>query len=441
HQAMDVVGMFKPVTKWATSVINPHNIPEIVRKAFKLAETEKPGACHIELPEDIAAMDVSGEAPLPIRKIRRPVCDSKVFNQGLELIRSAKRPIILAGNGAIRKRASKQLRLFAETNGISVINTFMGKGAVDRNAPECLFTAGLQSRDHVSCAIDRADLVIAIGYDLVEYHPRLWNDGGNKKIVHIDFLPAETDKDYAPELEIIGDIAHTLWMLNERTDEEPLGFDLAVNAGYREEMQKDFDEYKDDTTEGSIRPQKVLSDVRAVLGEADILLSDVGAHKMWIARYYQCNDPNTCLISNGFCSMGFALPGAMAAQMVNPGKKVMAICGDAGFLMNVQDMETIRRLELPVVCMIWEDHQYGLIAWKQQNHFGKHTDLAFTNPEFVKLAESFGWEGYRVNNAADLKPTLEKAYESKVPALIVLPIDYRENDLLTKRLGSIPCSI
>ncbi len=440
HQNMDVVAMFKPVTKWATPVINAENIPEIVRKAFKLAENEKPGACHIELAEDIADTEVEG-TPLRSERLRRPVPDDSVVDRAMALIREAKQPVILAGNGAIRKRSSRQLRAFCDQTGIPVISTFMGKGAVDRRSPHSLYTIGLQAKDLVACAIDASDLVICIGYDLVEYHPRLWNGTGSRKIVHLDFLPAEVDENYHPDVEIVGDLAHTLWMFNQRVEREPLKFEIAQHKNVREQMTADFAIHKDDKTEGKIRPQKVLWDAREVLGSDDILLSDVGAHKMWIARYYQCDEPGTCLISNGFCTMGFALPGALGAKMVHPDRRVLAICGDAGFLMNVQEMETARRLNLPIVAMVWEDHEYGLIAWKQETQFGKHTDLSFGNPDWMKLADSFGWQGHKVSNSADLKSTLEKAFESGEPSLVVVPIDYDENAKLTKRLGDIACPI
>ncbi len=440
HQAMDVVGMFRPITKWATPITHPDNVPEVLRKAFKVATTEKPGACHIELAEDIAQMQATA-APIVPRRVRRPVPDDKIVDQAMELIRDARRPVILAGNGCIRKRASKQLRRFAESTGIGVICTFMGKGCVDRNAPYCLFTVGLQSKDLVACAIDAADLVITLGYDMVEYHPRLWNERENKKIVHIDFVPAEVDDHYRVDVEVVGDLAHTLWMLNERITAQSPMLDSSRHRSIRSEMMADFAAFKDDDTEGLIRPQKVLWDVREAMGPTDVLLSDVGAHKMWIARYYNCDEPNTCLISNGFCSMGFALPGAIAAKLIYPDRRVLAICGDGGFLMNVQELETAKRIGTNIVAMIWEDHGYGLISWKQQNRFGRHTPVEFDNPDFVMLAESFGCRGIRVNNSRDLRPALEEAFAADRPCLIVIPIDYRENQLLTERLGNIVCPI
>lgn len=440
HQNMDVVDMFRPLTKWAVPILHPSNTPEIIRKAFKLATTEKPGACHIELAEDIAASDATG-APIVPARLRRPVPDDKVMDAAMEVIRSAKRPIILAGNGAIRKRASKQLREFVEATNIGVACTFMGKGCVSRQSPQCLYTIGLQAKDWPVYAFDAADVVITLGYDLVEYHPEVWNKDKDKKIVHIDFLPAEVDEHYHADVEVVGDLGHALWMLNERVKAKPLRFDLPQQVNVREQMQADFAVHKDDDTEGKIRPQKVLWDVRQALGPDDILLSDVGAHKMWIARYYQCDEPNTCLISNGFCTMGFAMPGSIAAKMVYPERRVLSISGDAGFMMNVQDLETAKRFGTNIVAMIWEDKEYGLIGWKQRGHFGRQVNLSFENPDFVKLAESFGCLGLRVENSRDLAPALEEAFSADRPVLISLPIDYDENDKLSQRLGEIACPI
>ena len=441
HQIMDVVSMFEPVTKWAMGVLHEDTIPEIVRKAVRIARTEKPGACLIELPEDIAKNDTSVE-PMTPRLFRRPVADDFILDAAFEKIRKAKRPIIIAGNGCIRRRASEQLRRFCEQTGIGVISTFMAKGCVDMDADYCLFTIGLAAKDVGDCGLDAADLIITLGYDMVEYHPRLWNPAGDKDIIHADFLPAEIDANYHPGTEVIGDLAHTLEQLVQRVDAAGgLSYDPSQQAAVRREMIAEITAHKDDQTQGSIRPQKVLWDVREAMGPHDILLSDVGAHKMWIARYYQCHEPNTCLIPNGFCSMGFALPGVIAANLVHPDRKVMAICGDAGFLMNVQEMETARRLDSDMVAMVWEDHAYGLIAWKQEGEFGRHTDLAFGNPDWMKLADAFGWHGHYVENSADLAAVLRRALDEKGPSLVVVPIDYRENMLLTERMGNIVCPI
>jgi len=443
HQVMDVVGMFAPVTKWATTIWHPENIPEIVRKAVRLARTEKPGAVHIELPEDIAKLPVD-KVPMKVRKARRPVPADKIMDQAFEQLMKAKRPVIIAGNGCIRTRASAQLRLLCEKTGIGVISTFMAKGCVDMDEPYCLYTIGLGSKDIPACALDAADLVITLGYDMVEYHPKLWNPSNDKKIMHIDFLSAEIDENYHPEIEVVGDLAHALWMLNERVDAhgpKNLDYDLSQQAAVRRDMSTELAVHKDDMTEGSIRPQKALWDARQVMGPHDIALSDVGAHKMWIARHFQCHEPNTCLIPNGFCSMGFALPGAIAASLVSPDKNILAISGDAGFMMNMQEMETARRLNCNMTVMIWEDGGYGLIKWKQSNEFGKHTDLDFGNPDWVPMAESFGWHAQRVERSQDLQQALTDAFNTPGPSLVVIPIDYSENNKLTERLGELTCSI
>ncbi|MCG8586378.1 MAG: acetolactate synthase large subunit [Pirellulales bacterium] len=441
HQAMDVVAMYRPITKWAHALLHPDNVPEVVRKAFKIATQEKPGVSHIELAEDIAKLDANTH-PIEPGYVRRAVPDDKIVDRAFELVRNAKRPVILAGNGCVRTRASYQLRQFVEHTGIGVISTFMAKGCVDMDSPQCLFTIGLQSKDLVACALDAADLVITVGYDMVEYHPRLWNPDGDKRIVHIDFLPAEVDRNYSWDVEVVGDLAHTLWMLNERAKGAgEWNLDLSQQAAVRRDMLAEFAEHKDDDTEGSIRPQKVLWDLRQAMQPQDVLLSDVGAHKMWIARYFHCHEPNTCLIPNGFCSMGFALPGVIAANLVRPEHRSVAICGDGGFLMNVQEMETARRLNSNITVLVWVDGGYGLISWKQENEFGRHTQLSFGNPDWLTLADSFGWHGHWVDNSRDLAGVLETALNEAGPSLVALPIDYRENTILTERLGNIICPI
>ena len=441
HQVMDVVAMFEPVTKWAETVRTPEAIPEIVRKSVSIATTEKPGAVHIELPEDIAKLDTEATPILPRRR-RRPVTDDKIVNQAFELLQRAEKPVILAGNGCIRRRASHQLKLFCEKTGIGVVSTFMAKGCVDLDADYCLYTAGLGTHDRVNLAIDEADLVISLGFDMVEYHPRLWNPDADKRIIHADFLPAEVDAHYVPEVELVGDLAHLLWMLNERVDRASgLTFDLDSQRALRRDMGADIAEHGDDDTEGTIRPQKALIDARSVLGRDDILLSDVGAHKMWIARHYHCHEPNTCLIPNGFCSMGFALPGAIAASLVFPQRRVLAVSGDAGFLMNVQEMETAKRLGSEITVLVWEDNEYGLIAWKQENEFGRHTDLSFGNPDWLQLASAFGWNGTYCAASRDLQGVLETSFREPGPSLVVIPIDYRENRILTRKLGEITATL
>lgn len=440
HQNMDAISMVRPISKWAQTVMDPETIPEVIRKGFKIAEAEKPGVTVIELPEDLAEEDTVGR-PMHVYKTRRPAADHKAVAAAADMLAKAKMPVILAGNGALRKRAAAQLKRLSHKTGIPVVNTFMGKGAIPRSDKHCLFTMGLQGRDHVNTLMAQADLVLCVGYDLVEYSPHFWNANQDKAIVHIDFSPAEVDTHYTVAVDVAGDIADALWQLNMELEKDyasrlPL-LDIDAFQALRQTILDDFAMEKD-CTQVPMKPQKILWDVREFLGPEDILLSDVGAHKMWISRYYQCETPNTCLISNGFCSMGFALPGAIGAKFARPEQKVLAICGDAGFMMNVQDLETAVRLKLNVVFMVWVDGEYGLIKWKQQNSFeGRHAKLDFGNPDFEKLAESFGMWGREVRKTEDLPALLEEAFAQEGPALISVPVDYDENRKLTERLGKI----
>lgn len=440
HQYVDIITMFRPITKWNTPLTSPEIIPESVRKAFKLAEREKPGATHLELPEDIAEKKVDHEcSPMTTHKVRRSAADFKAVAQTVELIKNSKKPLILCGNGAIRKRASKQLKLFLDKTKIAVTNTFMAKGAANWDYDYNLLTIGLQSRDYVTCAFDEADLVIAIGYDLVEYSPKFWNPKKDKKVIHIDFTEAEVDEFYHPEVELVADIAGSLWELNEKFDGSRVDMG-SWSAKYRKAIMGDINEYNDDASFPP-KPQKLIHDIRQALGPEDILISDVGAHKLWIARMYVAQSPNSCLISNGFASMGFALPGAMAAKLLYPDKKILAVCGDGGFLMNVQDLETAVRLKLPIVIMIWNDNGYGLIEWKQKNQFGHSFGVKLGNPDFVKLAESFGAVGMRAEKPEDVSAMLKEAFKCDRPVVLETPVDYNENLKLTEKLGRLVCPI
>jgi len=440
HQYIDVVSMFKPVTKWNTRIERADMVAEAVRKAFKLAEAEKTGATHLEFPENVAEETCRRPELFEVRKVRRPAPDYKAVNTALELIKKATKPLVLAGNGAIRKRATKQLRIFLDKTGLAVCNTFMAKGAAGYQYDFNLFTIGLQSRDHVTCAIEEADLIVCIGYDIVEYSPQFWNPEGKERIIHIDFQPAEVDYWYNPEVELVGDIASTLWELNERIGESlPKGRgEFALR--HRQRILADIHQYDQDAS-FPIKPQKILHDVRAVLGGEDILISDVGAHKMWIARMYIVHQPNTCIISNGFAAMGIALPGGIAAKLVYPDRRVLTISGDGGFLMNIQELETAVRLGTPTVNMIWSDGTFGLIEWKQQNKFGHTFGTRFGNPDWVKLARSYGAVGIKVKKGDDLQNILKRAFRSKKPVVIDCPVDYSENVELTKRLGAPVCPI
>ena len=395
HQIMDSIRMCEPISKWSQTILAAENITEIVRKAFKIAEAEKPGLTVIELPEDIAKKEVD-DTPMSPTTVRRPAADHKAVAMAADLISAAKNPIVLAGNGAIRKRAASQLSRLAHNLGVGVVNTFMGKGALSMDDDHCLYTMGLGQGDYNNLAFDTADLVISCGYDLVEYAPAKWNrtHKEDKKIIHMDFWPAEVDRDYIPTVEIVGDLADGLWQLNKLVEKQHKGklplFDIKTRGNLRNQLTEDFAAEKDDTG-FPMKPQKILWDVRQVMGPSDVLLSDVGAHKMWISRYYQCQEPNTCLISNGFCTMGFAMPGSLGAKFAFPDRKILSISGDAGFGMNVQELETAVRRKLNIVAMVWVDGEYGLIKWKQQDGFdGKHSPLDFGNPQFKTLADAYG---------------------------------------------------
>ena len=443
HQIMDSISMVAPISKWAQTILSAKNVTEVVRKAFKVAETEKPGVTVIELPEDVAKEEVN-ENPIKPSLIRRPAADYRAVNEAIELIISAKNPIILAGNGTIRKRASHRLRTLIKNLGVGVINTFMGKGSVSSDDEHSLFTIGLGSGDYNNLAIDESDLVIAIGYDLVEYSPSAWNriEKGQKNVIHIDYTPAEVDRNYLPNVEIISDLAGALYQLNkaliEKVGEKNLPlFDIKSREKARTTMLNHLNQDNDDQS-FPMKPQRVLSDVRKVMDGNDIVLSDVGAHKMWVAREYNCTEPNTCLISNGFCTMGFALPGSMGAKMVFPERKILSINGDAGFFMNVQDLETAVREKLNVVAVVWLDGEYGLIKWKQQIQFdGDHSNLTFDNPDFGVLAKSLNMWGIQINSADEFLPALKEAFKQKGPAIIGVPVDYSENMRLTKHLGKV----
>jgi acetolactate synthase-1/2/3 large subunit len=449
HQVVDVVRMFDPVTKWNTRVERVDAIPEIVRKAFRVAELEKPGPTHIELPENLAAVaPESGDRTQPLQRTRTylPEPTDEAIARAARLISESQRPLVLAGNGVLRRRASGGLRAFARGLHVPVAVTFMGKGAIDDRSHLSLMAVGLQARDHVLTGFDRADLVVSVGYDLVEYAPARWNPDSTKRIVHIDTQPAEVDAGYQPEVELIGDIEGTLRRLLAAVLPHGVGGrdaaqrhesqEILVNADLRTALLADL--AAAETDDGfPITPGRAIADLRRALGPQDIVVSDVGAHKVWVARLYQAYEPNTVIISNGFAAMGISLPGAIAAKLVHPDRRVVALCGDGGFLMNSQELETARRIRANVTVVVWRDDGYGLIDWKQRSEFGRPFGVEFGNPDFVAYAESFGIAGFRPNTAADLYPTLMRALEVDGPALVEVPIDYRENLRLTERLGAL----
>jgi acetolactate synthase-1/2/3 large subunit len=437
HQYLDLVAMFAPVTKWNKQIVRPSITPEVTRKAFKVAQSEKPGAVHIDLPENIAAMPVDGH-PLQRDAQEKTYASYRSLNAAAMAISKAKNPLILVGNGTIRAQASEALTEFATTLNIPVANTFMGKGAVPYTHPLSLWTVGLQQRDIITCAFEQSDLVIAVGYDLIEYSPKKWNPEGTTPIIHIGMEAAEIDSSYIPLVEVVGDISDSLMDILKRADRQ--GKSTSVTTGLRTQLVKEYEKYAHD--EGfPIKPQKIIHDLRQVMGPEDIVISDVGAHKMWMARHYHCDTPNTCIISNGFAAMGIAIPGAMAAKLVNPDKKVVAVTGDGGFMMNCQELETALRVGTPFVTLIFNDNGYGLIEWKQMNQFGESSFIKFTNPDFVKFAESMGLKGYRVESADDLIPTLKTALEQGVPAVIDCPVDYGENIRFSQKAGDLTCQV
>ena len=438
HQYLDLVAMFAPVTKWNAQIVRPSITPEIVRKAFKIAKSEKQGAVHIDLPENIADMEVA-EHPLAIRADRNSMYASyRSLSEASLLIANANNPLILVGNGAIRSHASQALTDFATRLNIPVANTFMGKGVIPYRHPLALWSIGLQQRDVINCAFDETDLVIAVGYDLIEYSPKKWNSKGSIPIIHIAELPAEVDSSYMPQVEIVGDISDSLLEIMHRCDRAGMPEPHAI--ALRPQVLRIYEQYAHD--EGfPIKPQKMIYDLRQVMAAEDIVISDVGAHKMWMARHYHCDRPNTCIISNGFAAMGIAIPGAIAAKLVNPDRKIVAVTGDGGFMMNMQELETAVRIGTPFVTLIFNDGGYGLIEWKQQIHYGKSAFIKFGNPDFVKLAESMGLKGYRVTSASDLIPILKEALAQDVPAVIDCPVDYRENMLFSRKVGELSCPI
>jgi acetolactate synthase-1/2/3 large subunit len=437
HQMIDMVNLFEPISKYSTEIIQPEIVPEVVRKAFKDAQAEKMGGAFISFPENIAAMEVPDNiAPLKVQSGTPPFPSPNKITQAAEVISSARFPIIMAGNGVIRSNAHKALVDFVEKLNIPVAHTFMAKGCVPFSHSLSLGTVGLQAHDYVSCGFDRADVVICVGFDMVEYHPKSWNPQGDKKIIHIDQTYAEVDAHYQLEVGVLGEISKSLELIAEQATSKS-----SVNVeSLREVIKEQIDNYSDDNS-FPIKPQRILYDTRQVLADEDIVLSDVGAHKMWIARQFHCEQPNTCIISNGFASMGIALPGALAAKLAYPQKKVLAITGDAGFLMNSQEIETALRYKLVFVVMIWHDKEYGLIKWHQQRRFGRSGNISFNNPDFVKYAESFGAIGYRVESTEELIPTLEKAFAQNTVVIVDVPVDYSENMKLTKKLGELVCAI
>jgi acetolactate synthase-1/2/3 large subunit len=436
HQYIDVVSLMRPITKWNTRISDSAIVPEAVRKAFAVAQAEKPGSTHLELPEDVMGTDLAevggaGWSPLPVHPPVRPEPAVREMLRAAEIIRDGAKVVALAGNGAVRGGAAGALRDFCRATGIPVAETFMGKGLVADDSTEALGATGLQAGDYAMAGFGDADVVVTIGYDLVEQSPKQWNPGKDKTIVCIDTLPAEIDAYYTPAVELVGDIQHVLVGLAE----ECRG---AVRPGGSSRLR--------DATSGLLGastsddsfpmlPPRVLADIRSRLGRNDILVSDVGLHKLWIGRMYPAYEPNTTLIANGLAGMGFAVPAAIAAKLVHPSASVVAVSGDGGFMMNAQELETAKRLRTAFVNVIWENSQFGSIEWKQRRRFGRSFGVDFTNPDFVALAAAHGLPGWRIRQADEFSECLARALVLDEPSVIVVPIDYSLDVAFAAGLG------
>src|SRR5881628_1425206 len=421
HQYVDIVDVFRPFTKWNARIETGAVVAEAVRKAFKRAEEEKPGACHLELPEDVAQEPAEGE-PLVADRPRRPSPDRPSLARAADIINRAQRPLVLAGNGVIRGRASKELTALAERAQMPVVTTFMAKGAISVDHPLARTTVGLTSDDPARVGFTDADVVIAVGYDPVEYSAARWNPSGRLRIVHIDFTAAEVDARYQPAVEVVADVREALELLAPMVAVRPERLPPGRPPHDPRRLDDGF----------PLLPQRIVSDLESVLEPDDLVISDVGAHKLWVAKRFRAQLPNTVIISNGFAAMGIGLPGAIAAKLAEPGRRVVAVTGDGGLLMNIQELETAVRLGLGFVVLIFRDDGYGVIRWKQQREFGRTAGVDFGNPDFVALARAFGCEGVKIAAARDLRPALEHALTARVPVLIDCPVDYRENDRLAE---------
>ncbi|OBF23065.1 acetolactate synthase [Mycobacterium kubicae] len=435
HQYVDLVSMFAPITRWSAGVPTSRALPEMIRKAFKVAETERPAAVYLAVPEHVDADDSDYDLkPLPRNVVRPDAPAPGQVSRAAEILRKAQRPVVLAGHGAARSGATDALIRFSDKTGVRVANSFHGKGVMPDDHPNSIGTLGFMRHDYVNFGFDNADVVIAVGYELQEFDPVRINPKGDKKIIHIHRFPAEVDAHYSVDVGIIGDISDSL---NALTDELAghrfKGYDDEPGSGL---LDEEFARGQQDSR-FPLAPQRVVADTRAALGRGDVVLVDTGATKMWMARLYPTYEPNTCLVSNGLSTMGFSLPGALGVKLARPDAKVLAVVGDGAFMMNSQEIETAVREKIPLVVLIWEDGGYGLIEWKMDLELGEHHYVSFSNPDVVSYAESFGAKGYRITSADELLPTLQKALDDDGVTLIACPVDYSENLRLTDRLGEL----
>ena len=435
HQYVDLVSMFAPITRWAAGVRTAHAIPEMFRKAFKLAETERPAAVYLAVPEHIDADATDYDlTPLPRNVVRAEAPAPRQVARAVDILRNAQRPVVLAGHGAARGDATKALVRFSDALGIPVANTFHGKGVMPDDHPNSIGTLGFMRHDYVNFGFDNADAVIAVGYELQEFDPVRINPQADKRIIHIHRFPAEVDMHYPVDVGIIGDISASLDALTDALAGH--AFEPQTQVPGCGLLAEEFVRGQQDSRY-PLAPARVVADTREALGRSDVVLVDTGATKMWMARLYPTYERNTCLISNGLSTMGFALPGALGVKLARPAAKVLAVVGDGAFLMNSQEIETAVRERIPLVVLIWEDGGYGLIEWKMDLELGAHYYVKFGNPDIVTYAESFGAKGYRINSAAELLPTLKAALYDDGVSLICCPVDYSENLRLTDRLGEL----
>ena len=435
-QIIDIVGMMKPMTKYAKQVVNGNNIPSMVREAFKIATTERPGAVHIELPEDIAAEEVEFNI-YPVKEFKYPKAGKDTIADAVKMIEKAKRPLLLIGAGANRTRIGTALTDFVNETGIPFFSTQMGKGVIDENHKLCLSTAALSKDDFIHCAIERADLIINVGHDVIEKPPFFMeNTPDATKVIHVNFSPSEVDDTYFPQLDVIGDIASNITSLTTAiSPQEHWDFEYYIRMV--DEIKTHLNKYFGDNR-FPILPQRAVRLIRQTLADEDIVTLDNGVYKLWYARNYRCAQPNTLLLDNALATMGAGLPSGMAAKMVNPNKKVVSVCGDGGFMMNSQELETAVRLGLDLTVIILNDNAYGMIKWKQTGMGFETFGLDLGNPDFVKYAEAYGAHGYRPTSVEEFEKTLQECVNSKGVHLIDLAVDYSLNhailnDLLAKK--------
>ncbi len=440
HQYVDLVSMFAPITRWAAAVPTAHAIPEMFRKAFKTAETERPAAVYLAVPEhlDADAADYPDLKPLRRDVVRADAPAPGQVERAVAILRGAQRPVLLAGHGAARSDATRALVRFSEEFGIKVACTFNGKGVMPDDHPNSIGTIGFMRHDYVNFGFDNADVVIAVGYELQEFDPVRINPQADKKIIHVHHFPAEVDAHYPVDVGIIGDISASLDALTDALHGHGYYGDGEVSGSGL--LAEEFAQGQQDSRY-PLAPARVVADTRAALGRSDVVLVDTGATKMWMARLYPTYERNTCLVSNGLSAMGFALPGALGVKLARPESKVLASVGDGAFMMNSQEIETAVREGIPLVVLIWEDGGYGLIEWKMDLELGQHYYVKFGNPDIVTYAESFGAKGYHIDSAEELLPTLRTALADGGVSLICCPVDYSENLGLTNRLGELDESL